>query len=210
MTASAPLIYPSNSLCLRFVTNQFRPYSEATIGASFMSKTIIISGRSDDDVVNAVNTAQLNAVQVNNDERQIGFKIWDTAGQEKYRSLAPMYYRGSQAAILVYDITKPASLESLKDWANELRRNGPSDLVLAVCGNKLDLQEDRLVMRSAGEKYAKQIGALNVETSAKEGDDVERLFVEIARKVPPSKHEDDYLAEDLDLSKPVVKSGGCC
>lgn len=175
-----------------------------------MSKTIIISGRSDDDVVNAVNTAQLNAVQVNNDERQIGFKIWDTAGQEKYRSLAPMYYRGSQAAILVYDITKPASLESLKDWANELRRNGPSDLVLAVCGNKLDLQEDRLVMRSAGEKYAKQIGALYVETSAKEGDDVERLFVEIARKVPPSKHEDDYLAEDLDLSKPVVKSGGCC
>jgi small GTP-binding protein len=175
-----------------------------------MSKTIIISGRSDDDVVNAVNTAQLNAVQVNNDERQIGFKIWDTAGQEKYRSLAPMYYRGSQAAILVYDITKPASFESLKDWANELRRNGPADLVLAVCGNKLDLQEDRLVMRSAGVKYAKQIGALYVETSAKEGDDVERLFVEIARKVPPSKHEDDYLAEDLDLSKPVVKSGGCC
>ena len=55
-----------------------------------MSKTIIISGRSDDDLVNAVNTAQLNAMQVNPD-RQIGFKIWDTAGQEKYRSLAPMY-----------------------------------------------------------------------------------------------------------------------
>ena len=85
------LIYPIyNSLCLRFVTNQIRPYSEATIGASFMSKTIIISGRSDDDVVHAVNTAQLNAVQVNPDERQIGFKIWDTAGQEKYRSLAPI------------------------------------------------------------------------------------------------------------------------
>lgn len=175
-----------------------------------MSKTIIISGRSDDDLVNAVNTAQLNAVQVNPDERQIGFKIWDTAGQEKYRSLAPMYYRGSQAAILVYDITKPASLESLKDWADELRRNGPSDLVLAICGNKIDLQEDRLIVCSAGENYAKQIGAIYIQTSAKEGDYVERLFVEIARKVPPSKPEDDFFPEDLDLSKPFVKSGGCC
>jgi len=146
-------------------------------------------------------------------ERHVGFKIWDTAGQEKYRSLAPMYYRGSQAAILVYDITKPGSLAALQEWADELRRNGTTDLVLAVCGNKSDLHEDRLVDRRAGEDYARRIGAVYAETSAKDGDGVERLFMDVARRVPPrAQFEDEYLAEDggLDLGKPVEQSRGCC
>jgi small GTP-binding protein len=166
-----------------------------------MSKTVVVRGLSDDDDA------------VARGERHVGFKIWDTAGQEKYRSLAPMYYRGSQAAILVYDITKPGSFAALRDWADELRRNGPSDLVLAVCGNKSDLREDRLVDRRAGEEYASSLGALYVETSAKDGDDVERLFVDVARRVPSRSHyEDEYLAEDggLDLGKPDVQSKKCC
>jgi small GTP-binding protein len=201
-----PAAYPiDNSLCLRFVTNEFRPYSEATIGASFMSKTVVVPGLPDDDDEGAAAAAR--------GERHVGFKIWDTAGQEKYRSLAPMYYRGSQAAILVYDITKPGSLAALHEWADELRRNGPTDLVLAVCGNKSDLREDRLVDRRAGEDYARRLGAMYVETSAKDGDDVERLFAEVARKVPSrAQFEDEYLAEDgaLDLGKPAEQSRGCC
>lgn len=70
-----------SSLVLRFVVNDFKPYSEATIGASFFSKLVVTN-----------NTP-------------LKFQIWDTAGQEKYHSLAPMYYRGAAAAILVYDIT---------------------------------------------------------------------------------------------------------
>ena len=70
-----------SSLVLRFVVNDFKPYSEATIGASFFSKLIIANNI------------------------PMKFQIWDTAGQEKYHSLAPMYYRGAAAAILVYDIT---------------------------------------------------------------------------------------------------------
>ena len=167
-----------------------------------MSKTVVVPGRYDD-----------GERATSPGERQVGFKIWDTAGQEKYRSLAPMYYRGSQAAILVYDITKPGSLAALQDWADELRRNGPTDLVLAVCGNKSDLREDRLVDRRAGEDYARMLGAMYAETSAKDGDDVERLFMEVARKVPPrAQFDDEYLAEDggLDLGKPVVQSRVCC
>jgi Ras-related protein Rab-22 len=74
-----------SSLVLRFVTNNFKPYSESTIGASFMSKMIMVQGK------------------------PIKFQIWDTAGQEKYHSLAPMYYRGAAAAIIVYDITRSVS-----------------------------------------------------------------------------------------------------
>lgn len=124
-----------------------------------------------------------------------------------------MYYRGSSAAILVYDITKPGSFAALQDWANELKQNGPPGLVLAVCGNKSDLQEDRLVGRSTGENYANSIGALYIETSAKGGDHVEQLFLEVAKIVPPPINMgDEYLEEDvgLDLGKSSQHSKGCC
>ena len=73
------------------------------------------------------------------------FQIWDTAGQEKYRGLAPMYYRGASAAVLVYDITSKLSFLSLKSWKSELDVNGPEKLVITVVGNKCDLEEKRAV-----------------------------------------------------------------
>ena len=87
-----------SSLVLRFLSDTFKPFSASTIGASYMSKIIEVQ------------------------DRTIKFQIWDTAGQEKYKSLAPMYYRGSAAAILVYDITQRESLRTLKMWVAEVRR----------------------------------------------------------------------------------------
>lgn len=202
-----------SSLALRFVTEKFRPYSEATIGASFMSKSITFSSeptstQQQQDASPKKQSTSFGTQQ----QRHIGFKIWDTAGQEKYRSLAPMYYRGASAAILVYDITNPSSFAALKDWASELKQNGPSDLVLVVCGNKLDLIDYRLVGRSVGEEYAAGIGAMYVEASAKEGKGVEDMFTDVARRVPPLENLDDYLEEDvLDLAKSNTnKSSRCC
>lgn len=203
-----------SSLALRFVTDEFRPYSEATIGASFMSKSITIPASSptnsapeDNDEAGASGNASPRPSQ-----RHIGFKIWDTAGQEKYRSLAPMYYRGSHAAILVYDITKPDSFAAMQDWADELKQNGPAGLVVVVCGNKSDLHEDRLVGRSTGEKFASSIGASHVETSAKEGEGVEHMFVAVATRVPPPLNLGcEYLEEDmgLDLGKSSEHPSAC-
>lgn len=188
-----------SSLALRFVTNEFRPYSEATIGASFMSKSVTIED----------STTEGNAAS----QRQIDFKIWDTAGQEKYRSLAPMYYRGSAAALLVYDITKPGSLLALREWADELKRNGPPELVLAVCGNKADLHADRAVDAGTGQAYAESIGALYAETSAKGGEGVGALFLTVAQAVPPPTHslEEEYYAEvsGLDLENSYGDRAGC-
>ncbi|CAN0352119.1 unnamed protein product [Ascophyllum nodosum] len=74
------------------------------------------------------------------------FQIWDTAGQEKYHSLAPMYYRGAGAAIVVYDITKMNSSRTLKEWINELQAQGPQDIAIAIAiaGNKRDLESERV------------------------------------------------------------------
>mmetsp|Transcript_12984 Transcript_12984/g.31631 ORF Transcript_12984/g.31631 Transcript_12984/m.31631 type:complete len:230 (-) Transcript_12984:98-787(-) len=210
-----------SSLALRFVTDEFRPYSEATIGASFMSKSVTLPALPSKDDSSLENTKSKNEnandCKPNSTQqpqnREIAFKIWDTAGQEKYRSLAPMYYRGSSAAILVYDITKPGSFAALQDWADELKQNGPQSLVLAVCANKTDLEDDRSVGRSTGENYAKSIGSLYAETSAKGGNHVEQMFLDIARMVPPPIIMGDELLEEdigLDLGKSSEHSRSCC
>ena len=186
-------------LALRFVTNEFRPYSESTIGASFMSKTIRVpistSSKSD---------------KLMQQERSIGLKIWDTAGQEKYRSLAPMYYRGAQVAVLVYDITVPASFVALKEWALELKHNALPDLLLVICGNKSDLEQYRRVDREVGEVYAKELGAVYVETSAKDGKGVLDMFTGVATRVPMLDREDILEEDMLDLRKNTNVQSGCC
>mmetsp|Transcript_1183 Transcript_1183/g.3318 ORF Transcript_1183/g.3318 Transcript_1183/m.3318 type:complete len:87 (-) Transcript_1183:507-767(-) len=75
----------------------------------------------------------------------VKFEIWDTAGQERYRSLAPMYYRGAAAAVVVYDITNKESFNGAKSWVKELQRRGDPNVVIALAGNKSDLQNKRKV-----------------------------------------------------------------
>ena len=141
------------SIALRFVSNEFRPYSEATIGASFFEKTVTY----EDD-------------QQPNKKRKVLFNIWDTAGQEKYHALASMYYRGAGAAILVYDISRPSSFLTMQEWARELQIKGPPDIKLVVCGNKLDLEAsgDRKVLTENAKEYADEIGAFFMEASARD------------------------------------------
>ncbi|KAF4046754.1 Ras family [Phytophthora infestans] len=176
-----------SSLVLRFVTNNFRPYSESTIGASFMSKMIVVN------------------------DTPIKYQIWDTAGQEKYHSLAPMYYRGAAAAIVVYDITRKQSLTTLKNWVKELKQLGPDNIVIAIAGNKSDLEEKREVPASQARAYAGEIGALFIETSAKEDTNVSDLFIQISQALPTASAESNALPEIVDpYGGGKKKSSGCC
>ena len=166
-----------SSLALRFVSNIFRPYSESTIGASYMSKSVTV----DSDLSDSSST---EGNMKSTFSRTIDFKIWDTAGQEKYRSLAPMYYRGAGAALLVFDITNASSFKVLQSWVNELRANGPPDIIMVLCGNKCDLDEKRQVNKDEAEEYAKSLQSFYIETSAKDDVNVFKAFEEIAKKVP--------------------------
>ncbi|CAG5124122.1 unnamed protein product [Candidula unifasciata] len=150
-----------SSIVMRFVTEKFKKALESTIGASFMTKTIYV------------------------DESTYKFQIWDTAGQEKYRALAPMYYRGSAAAIIVYDVTRETSFHAVKSWVQELQRHGPSKIVLAIAGNKCDLEDLREVREKDAQEYAREIGAVFCETSAMTAVNVAELFDAIARLLPP-------------------------
>ncbi|EGC31720.1 hypothetical protein DICPUDRAFT_156394 [Dictyostelium purpureum] len=151
---------------IRYAEGVFPKRPTPTIGASFLTKTINIEGN------------------------KIKYLIWDTAGQDRFRSLTPMYYRGACVAILVFDITHQKSFDTVKDWVEELKSNIQEDIVLVVCGNKLDLQHKRQVKRETAKMYADEIKALYVEISAKENEGVEQMFLEIARKLISNKHSE--------------------
>ncbi|KAG7226702.1 hypothetical protein INR49_014050 [Caranx melampygus] len=159
-----------SSIVWRFVEDSFDPNINPTIGASFMTKT----------------------VQYQNELHK--FLIWDTAGQERsvlltlmkrpFRALAPMYYRGSAAAIIVYDITKEESFQTLKNWVKELRQHGPPNIVVAIAGNKCDLSDAREVTEKDAKDYADSIHAIFVETSAKNAININEVFIEISKRIP--------------------------
>lgn len=90
-----------------------------------------------------------------------------------------MYYRGAAAAIVVYDITRKASLQTLKNWVKELRTLGPENIVIVIVGNKSDLPDKREVTEETGRTYAGEIGAKFFEVSAKSGAGVIEVFTEI-------------------------------
>lgn len=144
------------------------------------------------------------------EDTPIKYQIWDTAGQEKYHSLAPMYYRGAAAAIVVYDITRKQSLTTLKNWVKELKQLGPDHIVIAIAGNKSDLEHKREVPAAQARAYADEIGALFIETSAKEDTNVSDLFISISKQLPSSVEDNNALPEIVDPYGAGRKKGGCC
>uniref|UniRef100_A0A9J2P676 Peptidyl-prolyl cis-trans isomerase H n=1 Tax=Ascaris lumbricoides TaxID=6252 RepID=A0A9J2P676_ASCLU len=141
-----------SSLMLRYVENKFNPRHISTIQASFLCKKIVVDG---------------NAVILN---------IWDTAGQEKFHALGPIYYRDSHGALLIYDITDLHSFEKVKSWVKELRRILGESVVLLIVGNKTDLERNRNVERQTALEYAKSVGADHCETSAKNNVGINEAF----------------------------------
>ncbi|XP_032943219.1 ras-related protein Rab-31 isoform X1 [Rhinolophus ferrumequinum] len=176
-----------SSIVCRFVQDHFDHNISPTIGASFMTKT----------------------VPCGNELHK--FLIWDTAGQERFHSLAPMYYRGSAAAVIVYDITKQDSFHTLKKWVKELKEHGPENIVMAIAGNKCDLSDIREVPLKDAKEYAESIGAIVVETSAKNAINIEELFQGISRQIPPLDPHENGNNGAIKLGKQTTQaSRRCC
>lgn len=147
------------SLVLRYVENKFNDKHLITTQASFLNKKLNIGGK------------------------RINLSIWDTAGQEKFHALGPIYYRGSNGAILVYDITDEDSFQKVKSWVKELRKILGTEICLVIAGNKTDLEKDRHVTVEEAETYASQVGATHCHTSAKQNQGIEDMFLTLTQKM---------------------------
>lgn len=121
--------------------------------------------------------------KIHYDNKKINLNIWDTAGQEIFHALGPIYYRNSQGAILVYDISSEESFDKIKVWIKELKKIVGNDIVCIIVGNKTDLIKDqRLVYDpSDHQEYAKSVGALHFLTSAKLNENIDEVFLEISK-----------------------------
>ena len=145
----------------RFLKGTFDAEQITTVGASYATKTIKISETNE----------------------SLTLDIWDTAGQEKYRSLTRIFFQGAKLAILVYDITRKDSFENLKNvWLKELKDHADKNVVLGVAGNKSDLYEKEEVPEQEAREYAKSIGAIFCLTSAQTNSGIEELFEEMGKK----------------------------
>jgi len=114
----------------------------------------------------------------------VTFDIYDTAGQEKYRAIAKLYYKNARVVILVYDITDIKSFEAMKNyWYEQVKDIQTENLILAIAANKSDLYEERQVQNETGEEFAKSINAIFVETSAKNDSGIDKLFENIGYKI---------------------------
>ena len=165
----------------RFINNDFKEDIMTTRGADYSQKSITIKNQT------------------------INLDLWDTAGQENYRSLGRHFYKDSLIVILVYDITNKESFEDLKTiWFNDLKRYGEKYTVLAVVGNKCDLFEDEKVTEEEGRKFAEEKNAEFMLVSAKAGDGVNNLFTTLVNKyLDPSFQE--QIGEDTQKNEGKVK-----
>ena len=117
-------------------------------------------------------------------DKRIKLFIWDTAGQEKCRSLARIFCKKAKVVILVYDITRKDSFNKVKNyWYNQIKENCQNDVIIAIAANKSDLYEERQVSDDDGEKFAKSIGAFFEPTSAKNDSGITSLFENIVQKI---------------------------
>ncbi|MBA0784412.1 hypothetical protein Gotri_006904 [Gossypium trilobum] len=148
-----------SNLLSRFSRNEFDNNSKATIGVEFQTQVVEIDGK------------------------EIKAQIWDTAGQERFRAVTSAYYRGAVGALIVYDITRRSSFDSIKRWLDELSTHCDTTVARMVVGNKCDLENVRDVSVEEGKSLVEEEDLFFMETSALESTNVQTAFEVVIRKI---------------------------
>lgn len=142
-----------------FIYNRFKRDTTQTIGVDFSAKSVRLGNQ------------------------DIKLQIWDTAGQEKFRSVARSYYRGSIGIIILYDITKPESFRHVPTWLTDVKNTARSECSVCVVGNKSDLTDQRVIKYNDGAKYCQENNLLHFECSAYTGENVDEIFITLSRHI---------------------------
>ncbi|GAA5850428.1 hypothetical protein JCM8547_001872 [Rhodosporidiobolus lusitaniae] len=159
-------------LLYHFLNDKVRDPSPHTIGVEFASTLMRLPSTTPAPPDSKVPSSKTLKVQ-----------CWDSAGQERFRSVTRNYYRGACGAVVVYDITDRRSFEALQSWLSDARALASPDLQVVVVGNKLDQEEDRKVPYLEASRWAQENNALFVETSSMTGENVDQPFILLARAI---------------------------
>ena len=169
-----------SNLLVRYTSGQFKEEYQLTIGVEFGSNNVIISD----------NTYRI--------------QIWDTAGQENFRSITRSYYKNTACAIIVYEISNKKSFENISSWIEECKNTAPKSILMVLVGNKCDLEDNREVTEEEGREFAEKNGMLFFETSAKTGKNVEELFKQSVKVIDQKIKENYY---DLENDSCGIRKG---
>ena len=165
----------------RFVENKFLKNHLATIGIDFKTKTL----------------------NINNQE--IKLKIWDTAGEERFRNITTQYYKGADGIVLIYDVTDDASYEKIRDWMEQILANTKrEDIGLVLLGNKCDM-EPRAVSEEQGNKLAEELNVNYFETSALNGNGINEAFESLTKDIMKRKGVDNGANDSIELKNDKKK-----
>ena len=151
-----------SNILLKYLKNEFDPNSRATVGVEFGTKNILINNK------------------------KIKIQIWDTAGEERYRSITSAYYKGAKGAFIVYDITRKSTFDNIDKWISDLKLNGDQNICIVILGNKSDLDDKREISKEEGIKKSEMYKTAFLETSALSGDNIGKAFDEIIEQIVQS------------------------
>jgi Ras-related protein Rab-2A len=169
-----------SNILLRYINGTFSDEFKATVGVEFGAKNI----------------------EINN--RIYRIQIWDTAGQENFRSIARAYYKNSVCACVVYDIANRSSFNSVQSWIDDCTKQTPKSILLLLIGNKSDLNDQREVQYEEGAEFAKRRNMIFLETSAKNGNNISDIFEKSVKFIDKNIQENKY---DLDNENCGIRKG---
>ena len=169
-----------SNLLLRYAHGQFKPEYQLTIGVEFGAKNVVIRNKT------------------------YRIQIWDTAGQENFRSITRAYYKNSVCALVVYDISSRDSFNNVSTWIEDCRNNSSEKIFMVLIGNKSDLADKRQVSTEEGRELAEKYEMKFYETSAKTGENVNDIFNDSVDEIAKKMDQNYY---DLENDMCGIKQG---
>ncbi|KAF7544535.1 hypothetical protein G7046_g9769 [Stylonectria norvegica] len=229
-----------SSLTIRLCEGRFSPHHDVTIGVEFGSRVVPVgpphskpplpAAAADADKDKADGLPDPPREASAGPQKHMKLSLWDTAGQETYKSVTRSYFRGASGALLVFDLSRKQTFQHVTDWLSDLRQIAEPDIVVILVGNKADLAQQadnkREVTREEAEEWARKNGVMEyVETSAKSGENVEKAFMRVAERIYQNIQAGKYDLNDrrsgvkgpsasgqrqVRLADANKAAGGCC